>query len=192
MKVGVFGGTFNPPHMGHLIVAEYVCEKLNLDRILFIPTAVPPHKQGLDIVEAHHRYEMVLCAIQGNRRFEASDVEITRGGVSFTVETLQYLHKQRHEDSFHLLIGVDNLMGFHTWKEPERILELASVVAMTRPGFSLKSFDDKFRNRILICDVPEIAIESRTIRARVAEGKSIRYLVPVAVEAYIAKHNLYK
>lgn len=192
MNIGILGGTFNPPHMGHLIVAEHAREKLNLEKIIFVPTAVPPHKQGLDIVEAHHRYEMVQCAIQGNRHFDASDLEIAKGGLSFTVETLQLLRKLRHEDSFHLLIGADNLMEFHTWREPDRILELATVVAMTRPGFSLSKFDDRFRNRIVTCEVPEIAIESRTIRARVGDGKSIRYLVPVAVETYIVQHKLYR
>jgi len=192
LRIGVLGGTFNPPHIGHLIVAEQARENLELSKVVFVPTAIPPHKQGLDIVEAHHRVEMLQCALQGNRAFEISDMEIARGGVSFTVDTLRSLAQQRPDDSLFLLIGADNLMDFHTWRDPEGILAIAKVVAMTRPGFSMSAFDEQLRNRIHICDVPQIEIESRRIRARVREGKSIRYLVPAAVEAYIAKNKLYQ
>lgn len=192
MKTGIFGGTFNPPHAGHLIVAEYVREKIDLDRVLFVPSAVPPHKQDVDIVEAHHRLEMMQCAVQGNRYFEASDIEVRRGGVSFTVETLEELKRLHPDDKLYLLIGMDNLVQLDTWKMREKIVELAEVVAMTRPGFRGEDLRTKNKHDIVLCQVPEIGISSREIRRRVKSGKSIRYLVPGSVEAYITKNHLYR
>lgn len=192
MKVGIFGGTFNPPHMGHLIVAEWSREALQLDKVLFVPAAISPHKIDLDIVEAHHRLEMLSCAIQGNRYFDFTDMEVQRGGISFTVDTLKALKERHQDDVLSLLIGADNLGDFHTWKEPEVILTLAEVVVLTRPGFSANGVDERFEKSVSLLEVPEIAIESRQIRRRVKEGRSIRYLVPFPVEAYIQKHGLYR
>ena len=192
MKTGIFGGTFNPPHTGHLIVAEYVREKISLDKMLFVPSAVPPHKQDLDIVEAHHRLEMLQCAVQGNRYFEVSDIEVRRGGVSFTVDTLVEFKGRSHDDHLYFLIGMDNLRDFDTWKMGEEIVDLAEVVAMTRPGFKQENFKTRHESKIVLCDVPEIAISSRDIRERVKTGKSIRYLVPGSVETYITRNRLYR
>ena len=132
MKTGIFGGTFNPPHTGHLIVAEYVREKISLDKVLFVPSAVPPHKQDLDIVEAHHRLEMLQCAVQGNRYFEVSDIEVRRGGVSFTVDTLVEFKGRSPDDHLYFLIGMDNLRDFDTWKMGEKIVDLAKVVTIVK------------------------------------------------------------
>lgn len=192
MRIGIFGGTFNPPHMGHMIVAEWAREGLHLDKVLFVPAAVSPHKIDMDIVEAHHRLEMLQCAVQGNRYFEVRDIEVQRGGVSFTVDTLRTFREQYFEDELLIFIGADNLRDFHTWKDPEAILDLAEVVVLTRPGFSVESVDENYRRRVTLLEVPEIAIESRQIRRRIKEGQSIRYLVPLAVEAYIHKHRLYR
>ncbi len=192
MKTGIFGGTFNPPHTGHLIVAEYVREKISLDKVLFVPSAVPPHNQDLDIVEAHHRLEMLQCAVQGNRYFEVSDIEVRRGGVSFTVDTLVEFKGRSPDDHLYFLIGMDNLRDFDTWKMGEKIVDLAEVVAMTRPGFKQENFEIKRKSKIVLCDVPEVAISSRGIRERVKTGKSIRYLVPGSVEAYITRNHLYR
>ena len=152
VKIGVFGGTFNPPHTGHLIVAEYVREKISLDKVVFVPSAVPPHKQDLDIVEAHHRLEMLQCAVQGNRYFEVSDIEVRRGGVSFTVDTLVEFKGRSPDDHLYFLIGMDNLRDFDTWKMGEKIVDLAEVVAMTRPGFKQENFETKHKSEIVLCD----------------------------------------
>jgi nicotinate-nucleotide adenylyltransferase len=192
MNIGIFGGTFNPPHLGHLIVAEHVREKLGLDRIRYIPSAIPPHKQNQDIVEAHHRLAMLEHAVQGNRQFEVSDMEIQRGGVSFTVDTLNETKKLSPDDHLFMLIGMDNLNEFQTWKNPEHILAVATVVVMTRPGFQFRNEDVELRTKITVCEVPEIAITSSAIRAKVRDRKSIRYLVPAAVELYIYRHHLYQ
>ena len=192
MKTGIFGGTFNPPHLGHLIIAEYVRVELSLEKLLFVPTAVPPHKQDLDIVEAHHRMAMLEHALQGNRLFEVSDLEIQRGGLSFTVDTLAEFRRLRPQDQLFVLIGMDNYVEFHSWRSPEKILELATVVVMRRPGVDGVVRSEDARPNVIFCEVPEIGIASRDIRKRVEEGKSIRYLVPAAVERYIVKHRLYR
>lgn len=192
MNIGIFGGTFNPPHNGHLIIGEHVRERMRLDRILFIPSAISPHKQREETVSSRDRLEMVRLAIQGNERFAFSDVEIVRGGVSYTVDTLQELCRTHPRDHFHLLIGLDNLPEFHSWKDPQRILELADVVVMSRPDFTPHSVDPAIVREVTTCTVPEIGISSREIRRRVKEGKSIRYLVPPDVEGYIRKRGLYR
>jgi len=191
MNIGVFGGTFNPPHIGHLIVAEHAREHLGLGRVLFVPAAIPPHKQGVDIVEPRHRLAMVECAVKGNSRFAAADLELRRGGVSFTVETLEALKGAHPGDSLTLLIGADNLVEFAAWREPERILGLADLVVLSRPGFPDQTLQHPLRRSFSTCRVPAIEIESNQIRRRVREGKSIRYLVPEEVRSYIEKHRLY-
>ena len=192
MKVGIFGGTFNPPHVGHLIVAEHVRTELSLDRILFVPAFIPPHKLNDDVVSSDHRVAMLKLAIKDNPGFEISETELRRGGVSFTVDTLQGLTSQHPADEFVLLIGMDNLLEFHTWKSPARILELAKVVVMTRPGFSEKDNPLIGKVGVNLCSVPEIGISSTEIRKRVHEGRSIRYLVPDSVRDYLFQQNLYR
>lgn len=192
MNIGILGGTFNPPHIGHLIVAEHVRTELALDRILFIPAATPPHKVNDGIIDAHHRVQMLRLATQDNPHFDVAEIEIARGGVSYTADTLQQLHVEHPSDQFFLLIGMDNLLEFHTWRSPEAILELATVVVMTRPGFAPHDVPAAMREKVVICPVPEIDIASRQIRKRVAEGKSIRYLVPDSVREYITRFELYR
>ncbi len=192
MKTGILGGTFDPPHMGHLIIAEHVCEALGLDRIMFVPASVPPHKQQRhDIAPAEHRLNMLLLAVEGNARFEVSDMEVRRGGISFTVDTLRDMKLRYPTHRHFLLVGMDNLNEFGTWKEPEMILRMAQVVVMTRPGSVPGAGGSQYIEKMTICEVPEIGIASREIRQRVAEGKSIRYLVPDAVLKYIAEQKLY-
>lgn len=191
MKTGTLGGTFSPPHYGHLIVAERVREEIGLERIFFVPTAVPPHKQGLEIVDARHRLAMLELAVQGNRHFIVSDIEVQRGGVSFTVDTLAEFRRLYPKDEFFVLIGMDNFVEFRTWRSPEKILNLSTVVVMTRPGTNVVTNDGGLLSRVRICEVPDIEISSSDIRRRVAEGRSIRYLVPAAVERYIHQHQLY-
>ena len=192
MNIGIFGGTFNPPHLGHLIIAEYVRERLGLAKVVFVPSAIPPHKQELEILDAHHRMEMLQFAVEGNSSFEVSDVEIRRGGISFTVDTLEEFKKRFPGEELYLLIGMDNFAEFQEWRSPERILSLAALVVMTRPNTDLTHVEANDREQIRMCVVPEIAISSSDIRRRVKEGKSIRYLVPAPVEAYIIRHHLYR
>jgi nicotinate-nucleotide adenylyltransferase len=189
MNIGIFGGTFNPPHNGHLIVAERVREELGLAKILFIPSAVSPHKQHLGLVDPAYRMEMVQLSVHGQQFFESSPIEISRGGVSYTVETLERLALLHPGATLHLLIGMDNVSEFSTWKSPERIVSLSKVVVMTRPGFRPDGVE--IQKDFLLCQVPEIGISSSDIRERVKLGKSIRYLVPKPVESYIYYRKLY-
>jgi nicotinate-nucleotide adenylyltransferase len=192
MNIGIFGGTFNPPHVGHLIVAERVREELGLGKMIFIPSAVSPHKQHLSIVDPSYRMEMVQLAVHGQQFFESSPIEIERGGVSFTIDTLEQLRQVYPGDTLHMIIGMDNLVEFNTWRSPERIFELANVAVMTRPGFKPNGILGEYGKRFTLCQVPEIGISSSGIRERVKKGKSIRYLVPKPVESYIYYRRLYQ
>ncbi len=193
MKLGIFGGTFDPPHAGHLIVAEHVREQLGLERVIFIPAVIPPHKQQRpDITAAEGRLEMVRRAIADNPSFSLSDTEIQRGGVSFSVDTLKSLRMEYPSDGLYLLIGMDNVRDFRTWKDPEMIKRIAHVVVMTRPGFQPDDDIQGDLKAMTVCEVPEIGISSREIRDRVEKGRSIRYLVPSEVLVYIAEHRLYR
>jgi nicotinate-nucleotide adenylyltransferase len=191
MKTGVFGGTFDPPHIGHLIIAQHVLQDLRLDRIVFVPGATPPHKQDRQISMAEHRLAMLRAAVAGNPGFEVSDAEIRRGGVSFTVDTLLEMQSARPEDALYFLLGMDNLPEFATWKSPERIMRISQLVVMTRPGFSPDLPPLLSEGRPILCRVPAIGVSSSMVRQLVGEGKSIRYVVPDAVESYVASHGLY-
>lgn len=192
MNLGIFGGTFNPPHMGHLVVAERVREELRLNKVLFIPSAISPHKQHKDLMDPACRMEMVRLALLRQECFEPSSIEIDRGGVSYTVETLERLRQDYPGDVLHLLIGMDNVEEFETWKSPEEIVNLAKVVVMTRPGFPSREVAGEVQRSFVFCQVPEIGISSSEIRKRVKEGKSIRFLVPKPVEAFIKYRGLYR
>ena len=192
MKVGILGGTFNPPHIGHLLVADHVRTELQLDRIVFVPASIPPHKLKQDLVSPEHRLAMLGIAIHGNPAFEVSDIELRRGGVSFTVDTLREHKAQLPDDELFLLIGMDNLIDFHSWKSPEEILKLANVVVMTRPGFDVEEVPALMRNRVAICSVPGIDISSRDIRERLHRDKPITHWVTREVEEYILRNNLYR
>jgi nicotinate-nucleotide adenylyltransferase len=193
MKIGIFGGTFNPPHYGHLIVAEFIREEVGLDKIIFIPCSIPPHKQNDEylsqIASPEHRFEMVKLAITGNKFFEVSDIEINRGGVSYTIDTVNYFVSNFPEEKFYLLIGADQFVEFHTWRKPDEIVQKVNLIVFNRPGFVIpKTEFSKFATFITI---PNIEISASTIRKRIRHGKSIKYLVPPAVEEYILANKLY-
>jgi nicotinate-nucleotide adenylyltransferase len=190
--LGIFGGTFDPPHHGHLIVASHVREAMNLDRIMFVPAAVPPHKRGRQISPGAVRLAMVEAAVKGDPYCVASSIELDRGGVSYTIDTVRALREKMPSTRLSVLIGMDNLIDFESWREPEAILREASVVVMTRPGYAPGPDDLAVLGQMHLCAVPHIDIAGREIRRRVAEGKSIRYLVPEAVEQYIREHALYR
>jgi len=190
MKEGIFGGTFDPPHIGHLIAAESARESLGLDRIRFIPAAVPPHKRRPDITSGEKRLEMVRLAIQGNPAFIADERELRRKGTSYTIETIRELREELPGIEFTLLIGMDNLQEFRLWKEPEKIRTLAEVVALSRPGaVALGGVENGGGFRVVT--IPLIEVSSSAIRRLVREGRSIRYLVPQEVEEMIMREGLY-
>lgn len=186
MRIGIFGGTFDPPHVGHLIAAQDALQQLPLDKVLFIPALVPPHKQERAVSRAEVRLRMIRAATAGDARFEVSDVELKRTGPSYTVDTLRALRST--PDELFLLLGVDQVSELGTWRDPEQVLRLAQLVMMTRDGI-----EEPPKSGIVQRTVPvtRIDISSTLIRKRVAAGQPIRYLVPAAVEEIILAEGLY-
>jgi nicotinate-nucleotide adenylyltransferase len=175
-----------------LIIAEHVRSELRLDRVLFVPSAISPHKQNREATSPTHRLAMTRLAVQENEVFEVSEIEIRRGGISYTVDTLSELKGAFPSENLFLMIGMDNLLEFGTWKQPERIHDLASIVAMTRPGYETRKEAAMTAGDVTFCEVPEIGITSSDIRERVRTGRSIRYRVPAGVEKYIVDNGLYR
>ncbi len=193
MRLGLFGGTFDPIHVGHLVLAEQCREACGLDRVWFVVAGEPPHKRGVERTAARHRLEMVRLGIAGNSGFEVSDVEVEREGPSYSVETLAQIQAERSGDELFFLIGGDSLVDLPTWREPERIARLASIVVVNRPGARGEVPDFGIDAKpILSVAIPPLEISSSDLRRRLASGKSVRYLVPAAVTAYIEAHKLYR
>lgn len=214
MRIGIFGGTFDPIHWGHLRSAEEVLEAFALDRILFIPTSKPPHKRGQTTTPAQDRLAMVRLAVAKNRRFTVSTVEIRRPGVSYSIDTLRYFAERNNgRDSFFFILGLDAFREIGTWKDFEQLFPLCSFIVTSRPGsrnsnpfrgtsvavkglFCYDSRDNIYRHRsgtsLQFLKLTDFAVSASDIRARVRHGKSIRYLVPSAVEAYIKRRGLYR
>ncbi len=190
-KIGLFGGTFDPPHLGHLISAQEVQDKLKLDRIFFLPASLPPHKKKVKISPAIHRLKMIRLATQDNHNFKVLDLELKRKGDSYTVDTLRELRKKYSDTRFFLILGSDNLNHIHTWKSPGEIFKLSKVVFISRPGAGLNT-DSKWLRHSRLLDVKLIDISSSDIRMRIKQGKSIKYLVSEKVLKYIQRHSLYK
>lgn len=185
-RIGILGGTFNPIHTGHLLLAEGAKEKLGLDYILFIPCYLPPHKKPLKLVPARHRLAMVRLAVRGNPSFKISTIELKRGGKSYSVDTLQELHRlYKGNANFFFIIGSDSLSGLCTWKSIDKLMKLCKLVAVTRPGYRMRYPGVK------IVDLPTLPVSSTDIRQLVRQGESIRYLVPDAVRKYILRNGLY-
>ncbi len=196
MRLGLYGGTFDPIHLGHLILAEQCREACRLDRVWFVVAGAPPHKPG-DRTPVAHRLEMASIAIAGHPAFEVSDIEARRPGPHYSVETLQAVHAQRSADDLFFLIGGDSLIDLPTWREPAAIARLATIVVANRPGIqevdaaSLPGFGPGTKPLQLVT-IPPIGIASHELRRRLAERRSVRYLVPRGVEAYIEAHGLYR
>ena len=190
-KLGVFGGTFDPIHTAHLVVAEAVREAYALDEVLFIPTNVPPHK-GAPSIGGEDRFAMVELAVADNPYFTASRIELDRAGPSFAEETLDTLRAERPDDALVYIIGADMLRDLDAWRNPERLVQIAQFVAVTRPGEDLQSPNSPVAAQVERYDMPALGISSTLVRARIAEGRSIRYLVPDAVAEYIERHKLYR
>jgi nicotinate-nucleotide adenylyltransferase len=188
MRIGVFGGTFDPPHLGHLIVASAAFDALRLDRILFVPAAVPPHKLGMVIATAEQRLQMVRASVQGDERFQVDELELHRPGSSFTVDTLRALRETQPDSELFFLLGVDQLRELHTWREPEEISSLATLAVLSRGGDQPAQAG---RYRFQPVAVPRIDIAATEIRRRVKAGESIRYLVTEPVRKLIEDWGLY-
>jgi nicotinate-nucleotide adenylyltransferase len=200
-KIGILGGTFNPVHLGHLIVAQNAIERYELSRILFIPCANPPHKDNSSLLAATHRVAMLQAAIEDDPRFEISDVEIARRGPSYTVDTITELKTVFPDSSFYFIIGSDTLTELHLWKDIYRLLTMCTFITFNRSGSDLRTMtpetlhlDPPWPERLLkeAGALHLIDISSSEIRHRIAEGMSIRYLVTQAVESYITEHHLYR
>ena len=192
-KLGVLGGSFDPIHTGHLIVAQDVLCVLSLDAVLFIPACVPPHKTGRKLSPAEHRLKMVDIAIRGNPDFKSSDMELKRGGLSYTIDTIQELRNEVAADTeIFFIVGSDNVPDMNTWKKPHELITLCQFVKIHRPGFTGTDILPDFRERIIDVPVTAVDISSRDIRQRVREGRPIRYLVPEPVERYILEEGLYR
>jgi len=189
-KVCIIGGSFNPIHIGHLILANTVLEELNLDEMIFVPCYIQPLKGDKDFASSTHRLEMVKLAIQSNPEFTLSDIEINRKGKSYTVDTLKFFKKKY--ENLYFVIGADNIKDFHKWKEPDTILKIANLIVTNRGGINIQ-IPEKIRGKkIISCTIPQIEISSTMIREKIRNGQSIKYLVPEAVENYIIQNNLYK
>ena len=186
-RIGVLGGTFDPIHIGHLVVASEVCAALQLDTVLLVPTSAQPFKGETSRASAEQRLEMCRLATADDDKLQVSDVDVVRGGVTYTVDTLTDLSAQHPGAEFFFIGGADALARIDEWREPERLRALARWVVVARPGHAIEASDD----RTLVVETPEMGVSSTDVRHRVATGAPWRYLVPVSVAAYIVQHGLY-
>lgn len=191
MNIGLFGGSFNPPHTAHCIVAETVQDQFGLDAIWWIPSHRPPHKGAEELASSAHRLAMTERVTASHPAFEACDIEIRREGVSYTVETLRTLQAEQPDVSFQLIIGSDSLRDFGTWHCPDEIIERVPVIVYKRPGAISSVVEPRFANQVRFADAPLLEIAGTEIRARHRRGRSIRYFVPDTVRDYIKTHGLY-
>ena len=190
MKIGIFGGTFDPPHIGHLIAAQDACVQLALDRVLFVPAGQPPHKLDQKVSPPELRLEMLMAALADDERFQVSQVELRRAGPSYMVDTLRELRRDFSGDDLFLLLGADQVRELHTWREPEEVARLAHIVLISRTGVVAVP-----QLQVLVgqsIEVTRIDVSATQIRNRIAAGQSIRYLVPAAVEQIIHRRGLYQ
>jgi nicotinate-nucleotide adenylyltransferase len=201
MRIGIVGGTFDPVHLGHLILAENCREQGRMDQVWFIPAAAPPHKLEHSITPFDRRVEMLRRAIAGYPAFVIIELEKDRPGPSYTVDTLAELRRRHPQDEFFLLVGSDTLNDLANWREPARIVQMAGLLVWPRPGY-LPLTIEQFRAalglpgqveiRLQVVEGPKIDIASTELRRRASEGRSVRYLVPRAVEQYILEKRLYR
>lgn len=196
-RLGVFGGTFDPPHIGHLILAQIACDTLNLERVLFVPAAQPPHKQGQRVTAPLHRFAMLQRAVQGNPRFEVSRVDMDRQGPHYTSDMLSILRAQHRGYELFFLMGADSLSELMTWRAPEWIIAQATLAVMRRPSvaINLEALEARLpgvRERVVLVETPLIEISASALRETIRKGHSIRYQVPDAVLEYINQQRLYR
>ncbi len=209
-KVGLFGGTFNPIHLGHLRGAEEIREAFHLEEVTFVPSSLPPHKMTDQVIEASYRLKMVRLAVSGNPCFSVSDVEISRSGKSYSIDTIRYF-QERRRDAFFFILGSDAFGEIETWKEFQNLFSLCHFIVMTRPGSQKETFSlpralaPNFRyasekkawvhisgHMLYFKEISFLDISSTKVRELIEKGKSARYLIPPKVEAYIRRHDLYR
>lgn len=198
MRIGIFGGTFDPVHYAHLLLAEQCREQCDLDEIWLIPAGTPPHKESAGISTGKQRQEMLEFAIAGHPAFVVKDLELNREGPSYTVETLRQLKTDHPDDEFFFIVGADSVRDLHTWREPASILELATLIGVNRPNIDrpdltelTQKFGEIVRKKIIWVTMPGMDISSTDIRKRILEKKSVRFMIPRSVEVYIHNNKLY-
>lgn len=198
-KYGIMGGTFDPIHFGHLVVANEVLAKYKLDRIIFVPTGNPPHKSITGLTYAYHRYMMVEFATMTNPKFYVSNIEVEREGVSYTVDTIRELKYKYNDIELYFITGTDAVLDLPTWKNTEEILKLCKFIAVDRPGYVIDNYKqkinkimDEYGGSIETVKAPQLKISSTDIRARIDNNRPVKYLLPENVEQYIFKNELYK
>lgn len=194
MRTGIMGGTFNPPHNAHLLIAELAREQYGLDRVIFITGGNPPHKS--DFADAKHRFQMTRIAIDGNNAFFDDDFEINRTEKSYTVHTLEYLTKKYPSDELFFIIGEDSLCDLGKWYKPQEILNMANILVFPRKSkqsleAAINSAREQFDGGIFAIDAPIMELSSTDIRNRISNGKTVRYMLPDKVMRYIEENNLY-
>ena len=201
MRLGLLGGTFDPIHYGHLMLAECCREQCRLDQVFFLPAAVPPHKQARAVTSTENRVAMIEAALEGQSSIAVSRYEVDRGGVNYTVHTLEHFHREFPQAEFFFIMGADMLADLPNWREAPRVCTLATPTVARRAGTKPPDFDllhtitsaERIEQmRLHQVEMPEIGISSSEIRRRVAAGSSIRYWTPPAVEQYICTHGLYR
>jgi len=200
-RIGILGGSFNPIHMGHLLLAQCALEDFDLEKILFMPCFIQPHKDPMMLAPTEHRVAMLERALQDNLQFELLDIEIVRGGPSFAVDSVREVRRLYPEAELFFIIGADTLTELHLWRDIYALLELCSFATISRPGSDIAeltepdlNLDPPWPSKLLasVARGRMVDISSSDIRHRVAEGMSIRYLVPALVEMYITEHRLYQ
>lgn len=196
MRLGILGGTFNPPHLGHLVCAQEAHFHLRLDQVVLIPAQIPPHKDVDEEPGPEHRLELCRLAVGGDERFTTSDLEIKRGGPSYTVDTLEELHSRSPDNELFFIVGGDVAAGLPNWREPERVLSLATLAVARRRGTPREEVDEALGQlrggeRAEFFPMPRIGISSTMVRERVRSGQPIKYIVPDSVAEYIHEQGLY-
>lgn len=200
-RIGIMGGTFDPIHYGHLVLAEEIRHKFDLDKIIFVPAGTPPHKEYYAITDKELRYSMTLLASMSNPYFEVSKMEIESAQVSYTINTIKKIKELLNNDATEIffITGADAIMSIETWRDYKELLSLCSFIGATRPGIHVEHLEEKidylrtkYDAKIYLTHIPGLAISSTDIRNRVKDGCTIKYLLPEAVETFIHEHNLYK
>jgi nicotinate-nucleotide adenylyltransferase len=194
MKICIFGGTFDPPHLGHLLIAQTICEAEEFDKIIFVPALKNPLKSKEIASSIENRLKMLEIAVEGNPHFDISDNEIKRGGYSYSIDTIRYIKKEHNlkRDELYFLIGSDILKSFHNWREPSKILEECQVIVALRPGFKPSSVPNWILSAIQFANIPRFELSATQIRKRWKEDKTIRYMVTQPVWEFINKNSLYQ
>ncbi|WP_044733063.1 nicotinate-nucleotide adenylyltransferase [Geobacillus kaustophilus] len=185
-KIGIFGGTFDPPHYGHLLMANEVLDALQLSEIWFLPNRIPPHKQHEQVTKSENRLRMLELAVAGHPRFHIETIELEREGPSYTYDTIRQLVAMHPDDEFYFIIGADMVEHLPNWHRIEELIELVTFVGVKRPGFSMET-----PYPVIEVEAPQFAVSSSLIRERVRNGQTIRYLVPEGVRLYIEEKGLY-